>query len=197
LLFKISVWASVQNRKAPQGAAISARLFSVPSRIYDPVGNAFSSLIPLLAIYFTPTKLSKPIQPREEVVIVPLVGRGKLLFNGQTHELARKDLFRELADIVYLPEIPLKSWPATPSNLKCNNPRSEEALGSRLCLVFSKEIIKKKSIVGLANPIILRINHFYKVKNRLLRWLPPRHQASTGGDSSRSVMNVKKALRMA
>ena len=45
----------------------------------------------------------------EEVVIVPLVGRGKLLFNGQTHELARKDLFRELADIVYLPEIPLKS----------------------------------------------------------------------------------------
>jgi 5-deoxy-glucuronate isomerase len=43
----------------------------------------------------------------EEVVIVPLVGRGKLLFNGQTYELARKDLFRELADIVYLPEIPL------------------------------------------------------------------------------------------
>ena len=39
----------------------------------------------------------------EEVVIVPLVGRGKLLFNGQTHELARKDLFRELADIAYLP----------------------------------------------------------------------------------------------
>jgi 5-deoxy-glucuronate isomerase len=45
----------------------------------------------------------------EEVVILPLVGRGKLLFNGQTHELARRDLFRELADIVYLPEIPLKS----------------------------------------------------------------------------------------
>ncbi len=39
----------------------------------------------------------------EEVVIVPLVGRGKLLFNGQTHELARKDLFRQLADIAYLP----------------------------------------------------------------------------------------------
>jgi 5-deoxy-D-glucuronate isomerase len=39
----------------------------------------------------------------EEVVVVPLVGRGKLLFNGQTHELARKDLFRELADIAYLP----------------------------------------------------------------------------------------------
>src|ERR1700751_3649416 len=38
----------------------------------------------------------------EEVVIVPLVGRGKLLFNGQTHELARKDLFRESADIAYL-----------------------------------------------------------------------------------------------
>src|SRR6201997_3400309 len=39
----------------------------------------------------------------EEVVIVPLVGRGKLSFNGETHELARKDLFRELADISYLP----------------------------------------------------------------------------------------------
>jgi 5-deoxy-glucuronate isomerase len=39
----------------------------------------------------------------EEVVIVPLVGRGKLSFNGETHELARKDLFRELADIAYLP----------------------------------------------------------------------------------------------
>src|ERR1700745_1829266 len=39
----------------------------------------------------------------EEVVIVPLVGRGKLLFNGQTHELTRKDLFRELAHIAYLP----------------------------------------------------------------------------------------------
>jgi 5-deoxy-glucuronate isomerase len=39
----------------------------------------------------------------EEVVIVPLAGRGKLLFNGQTHELARKDLFRELADVAYLP----------------------------------------------------------------------------------------------
>jgi 5-deoxy-glucuronate isomerase len=39
----------------------------------------------------------------EEVVIVPLVGRGKLLLNDQTHELTRKDLFRELADIAYLP----------------------------------------------------------------------------------------------
>jgi 5-deoxy-glucuronate isomerase len=39
----------------------------------------------------------------EEVVIVPLVGRGKLLFNDQTYELTRKDLFRELADIAYLP----------------------------------------------------------------------------------------------
>jgi 5-deoxy-glucuronate isomerase len=39
----------------------------------------------------------------EEVVIVPLVGHGKLLFNGQTHELARNDLFRELTDIAYLP----------------------------------------------------------------------------------------------
>ena len=39
----------------------------------------------------------------EEVVVVPLAGRAKLLFSGETHELARKDLFRELADIAYLP----------------------------------------------------------------------------------------------
>jgi hypothetical protein len=39
----------------------------------------------------------------EEVVVVPLAGRAKLLFNGETHELARMDLFRELADIAYLP----------------------------------------------------------------------------------------------
>jgi len=38
-----------------------------------------------------------------EVVIVPLVGRGRLSFSGKTHVLVRKDLFRELADIVYLP----------------------------------------------------------------------------------------------
>jgi 5-deoxy-glucuronate isomerase len=40
---------------------------------------------------------------REEVVIVPLSGRGKLSFNGQTHELSRQDLFREKPDIAYLP----------------------------------------------------------------------------------------------
>src|SRR5260370_12321301 len=39
----------------------------------------------------------------EEVVIVPLVGRGKLLFNDQTPKLTPKDPFRELADIAYLP----------------------------------------------------------------------------------------------
>ena len=39
----------------------------------------------------------------EEVVIVPLSGRGIVSFQGETHELARKDVFRELADIVYLP----------------------------------------------------------------------------------------------
>jgi 5-deoxy-glucuronate isomerase len=38
-----------------------------------------------------------------EVVIVPLVGSGRLSFNGKTHVLVRNDLFRELADIVYLP----------------------------------------------------------------------------------------------
>jgi 5-deoxy-D-glucuronate isomerase len=39
----------------------------------------------------------------EEVVIVPLVGRGKISFNRETHQLGREDLFRELADVVYLP----------------------------------------------------------------------------------------------
>jgi 5-deoxy-glucuronate isomerase len=32
-----------------------------------------------------------------------LVGLGKLSFNSERHWLARKDLFRELADIAYLP----------------------------------------------------------------------------------------------
>ena len=40
----------------------------------------------------------------QEIVIVPLVGRGKLSFNGTTHELVRDDPFRELADIGYLPQ---------------------------------------------------------------------------------------------
>jgi 5-deoxy-glucuronate isomerase len=39
----------------------------------------------------------------EEIVLVPLVGRGKISFNQETHELVREDLFRDLADIVYLP----------------------------------------------------------------------------------------------
>ena len=34
----------------------------------------------------------------EEVVVVPLVGRGKITFNRETHQLGREDLFRELAD---------------------------------------------------------------------------------------------------
>jgi 5-deoxy-glucuronate isomerase len=38
-----------------------------------------------------------------EMVIVPLVGRGRLSFGGITHDLVRGDLFRELADIAYLP----------------------------------------------------------------------------------------------
>lgn len=39
----------------------------------------------------------------EEILIVPLQGRGTVSFPGQIHELTRTDLFRELADIVYLP----------------------------------------------------------------------------------------------
>ena len=39
----------------------------------------------------------------EEIVIVPLVGRAKITFNCETHELYREDLFRTLADIAYLP----------------------------------------------------------------------------------------------
>ena len=38
-----------------------------------------------------------------EVVIVPLLGRGRLSCDGLTHDLVRNDLFRELADIAYLP----------------------------------------------------------------------------------------------
>ena len=38
-----------------------------------------------------------------EVVIVPLAGRGRLSFGGNTHVLVRDNLFLELADIVYLP----------------------------------------------------------------------------------------------
>jgi 5-deoxy-glucuronate isomerase len=40
---------------------------------------------------------------REEIIIVPLVGSGKLSFNDETHELVRKDLFRDLPDLAYLP----------------------------------------------------------------------------------------------
>jgi len=51
----------------------------------------------------SPNEIIEADTGTEEVVIVPLAGRGKLLFNGETHELTRKDLFRELADIAYLP----------------------------------------------------------------------------------------------
>ena len=39
----------------------------------------------------------------QEIVFVPLIGHAKISFHRETHELGRKDLFRELADIVYLP----------------------------------------------------------------------------------------------
>ncbi|HEY0789744.1 MAG TPA: 5-deoxy-glucuronate isomerase [Chthoniobacterales bacterium] len=39
----------------------------------------------------------------EEVVFVPLSGRGKLSFHGEAHELTRQDLFREVPSIAYLP----------------------------------------------------------------------------------------------
>ena len=39
----------------------------------------------------------------DEVIFVPLAGRGNLTFHGQTHELTRRDLFREVPDLVYLP----------------------------------------------------------------------------------------------
>jgi len=39
----------------------------------------------------------------EEVVFVPLVGRGTLSFGGKSYELHRKDLFRDRPDIAYLP----------------------------------------------------------------------------------------------
>jgi 5-deoxy-glucuronate isomerase len=39
----------------------------------------------------------------EEVVFVPLVGRGTLSFAGKSYKLNRKDLFRDRPDIAYLP----------------------------------------------------------------------------------------------
>src|SRR6266436_3193442 len=39
----------------------------------------------------------------EEVVFVPLVGRGTLSFGGKSYELNRRDLFRDRPDIAYLP----------------------------------------------------------------------------------------------
>src|SRR4029077_693480 len=50
-----------------------------------------------------PTPTIEAETAAQDAVIVPLVGHLKLSFNGETHELARKDLFRELADIAYLP----------------------------------------------------------------------------------------------
>jgi 5-deoxy-glucuronate isomerase len=39
----------------------------------------------------------------QEIVIVPLTGFGTIEFRGETHAIGRKDLFRELTDVVYLP----------------------------------------------------------------------------------------------
>ncbi len=39
----------------------------------------------------------------EEVVLVPLAGRGRLSFGGKIYELNRKDLFSNRPDVVYLP----------------------------------------------------------------------------------------------
>ena len=39
----------------------------------------------------------------EEVVFVPLAGRGTLSFDGKSYELNRKDLFRDRPNIAYLP----------------------------------------------------------------------------------------------
>jgi len=39
----------------------------------------------------------------QEVVIVPLTGYATVTYGGETHTIGRKDLFRELTDVVYLP----------------------------------------------------------------------------------------------
>lgn len=40
---------------------------------------------------------------REEIAIVPLVGRAEISYSGENHEVGRSDLFRESSDIIYLP----------------------------------------------------------------------------------------------
>ena len=75
--------------------------------------------------------------PRNEVVIVPLVGPGRLSFNGKTHVLVRNDLFRELADIVYLPprtKYVWKRWGHSSLQLAAPQPKDDfrrESFGKR------------------------------------------------------------------
>jgi 5-deoxy-glucuronate isomerase len=39
----------------------------------------------------------------QEIVIVPLIGHAAVSYQGETHTVGRRDLFRELTNIVYLP----------------------------------------------------------------------------------------------
>jgi 5-deoxy-glucuronate isomerase len=69
----------------------------------------------------------------EEVIIVPLTGRGKLSFNGQSHELARQDLFREVPDIVYLPpRTPYKAEAVEPFEIAVGGAPAEGRLPARI-----------------------------------------------------------------
>ena len=63
-----------------------------------------------------------------EIVIVPLAGRGRVSFAGNSHVLVRDDLFRELADIVYLPPaspIGWKPWEPLSLQLAVHQPRED------------------------------------------------------------------------
>jgi 5-deoxy-glucuronate isomerase len=74
-----------------------------------------------------------------EVVIVPLAGRGKLSSNRITHELARGDLFCELADIVYLP-------PGTSYALEATEPFEIAIGGAPAEGRLSARVIRKEEI---------------------------------------------------
>jgi 5-deoxy-glucuronate isomerase len=54
-------------------------------------------------VRLAPEEIVESSSDNDEIVIVPLVGRGELSFNGEFHEFARKDLFHDLPDIAYLP----------------------------------------------------------------------------------------------
>jgi 5-deoxy-glucuronate isomerase len=75
----------------------------------------------------------------QELALVPLVGRGRLSFNGQTHDFVRIDLFRDLTDIAYLP-------PRTKYRLEAIEPFEIAIGGAPAEGRFPARIIRKQDI---------------------------------------------------